>query len=215
MAAGPRKRTAAGRSLLTQQRTPICYLYRPDDYNVFPDSASLKTAWSRGTDIHSRCGDLDFVDPQNGDFRLKDGSIAFSVGFKNFTMDSFGVISPGLRTLAKKAPIPSVLTLGQIADSEIIDFMGAKLKNLTTLGERSATGMDTTRGVLVVNVAKGSGASGFLQINDVILSFNNRPVNSLYDLVEARMSVIGSNTEVVVFRNQKEVKKQVELNSKK
>ncbi len=185
------------------------------DYNVFPDSASLKTAWSRGTDNHSLCGDLDFVDPQNGDFRLKDGSIAFSVGFKNFAMDSFGVISPGLKALAKKAPIPSVLALGKMADSEIIDFMGAKLKNLATLGERSATGMDTTRGVLVVNVIKGSGASGFLQVNDVILSFNNRSVNNLYDLVEARMSVIGSNTEVVVFRNQKEVKKRVELNGKK
>lgn len=188
---------------------------RETDYNVFPDSASLKAAWNRGTDKHSVCGELDFVNPQNGDFRLKDGSIAFSAGFKNFSMDSFGVISPGLKALCKQAPIPPVVSLASVGETEVIDFMGAKVKNLTMLGERSATGMDTTRGVLVTDVAKGSGASGFLHVNDVILSFNDRQVNKLYDLLEARMSVIGTNTEIVVFRNQKEVKMRVELNDKK
>ncbi|SKC63536.1 Right handed beta helix region [Ohtaekwangia koreensis] len=185
------------------------------DYNMFPDSASLKAAWSRGTDQHSVCGELDFVNPQTGDFRLKDGSVAFSVGFKNFAMDSFGVISPELKALAKKTPLPSVITLDQTTDSEAIDFIGAKVKNLTTLGERSATGMDTTRGVLVVDVPAGTAASFFLQANDVILMFNKRPVNKLRDLLEARMSVIGTNTEVVIFRNQKEVKKWIALDGKK
>lgn len=184
------------------------------DYNIFPDSASLKAAWGRGTDKHSVCGELDFVDPQNGDFRLKDGSVAFSVGFKNFAMDSFGVVSPALKALAKKTPMPSILALDKVGESELIDFMGAKVKNLITLGERSATGMDTTRGVLVVDVVAGSEASRFLQVNDVILLFNDRPVNKLYDLLEARMSVIGTNTEVVVLRNQKRVKKLIELNGK-
>lgn len=185
------------------------------DYNVFPDSASLKSAWSRGTDKHSVCSELEFVDPQNGDFRLKYGSTAFSVGFKNFAMDSFGVSSPALKALAKKAPLPSILTLDKTAGREIIDFMGAKVKNLTTLGERSATGMDTTRGVLVVDVAAGSGASAFLQANDVILSFNNKSIDKLRDLLEARMSVIGTTTDVIVFRNQKEVKKRIDLDVKK
>jgi S1-C subfamily serine protease len=185
------------------------------DYNIFPDSASLKAAWIRGTDKHSVCTELDFINPQTGDFRLKNGSAAFSVGFKNFTMDSFGVVSPRLKALAKKAPLPSVLALGNVGDSDVIDFMGAKLKNLTTLGERSATGMGTTTGVLVLEVTIGSEASAFLQANDVILLFNNRPVNKLSDLLEARMSVIGTNTEVVVLRNQKQVKKLIELNGKR
>jgi len=64
-------------------------LGKETDYNIFPDSISLKAAWSRRTDKHSVCGYLHFVDPENGDFRLKDGSIAFTTGFKNFTMDSF------------------------------------------------------------------------------------------------------------------------------
>ena len=146
---------------------------------------------------------------------MKDGSAAFAVGFKNFAMDSFGVVSPRLKALAKRVPIPAFIALGKVGDSEIIDFMGAKVKNLTTLGERSATGMDAIRGVWVVEVTAGSAASIFIQANDVILSLNNRPVNKLRDLIEARMSVIGSRTQLVIFRNQKEEKKWVELGNKK
>jgi hypothetical protein len=185
------------------------------DNNAFPDSVSLKAAWARGTDKNSVCGDLNFVNPQGGDFRLKDGSAAFAVGFKNFAMDSFGVVSPRLKALAKKVPLPAVIRLDQVNDNEMIDFMGAKVKNLTTLGERSATGMDDTRGVLVVEVAAGSVASRFLQANDVILGLNDKQVNKLRDLLEARMSVIGANTGMIIFRNQKEEKKWVELEGKK
>ncbi len=181
------------------------------DHNVFPDSASLKAAQRRGTDSNSVCGAFNFVNPQQGDFRLMDGSPAFSVGFKNFAMDSFGVVSPALKGLAKKVQIPSIILSGKADDEEIIVFIGAKVKNLVTQGERSATGMDDTRGVLVVEVAAGSTAAGFLQPNDVILSFNNRQVNKLHDLLEARMAVIGTVTEVVLFRNQKKFKLQIEL----
>lgn len=185
------------------------------DYNIFPDSASLKAAWSRGTDKHSVSGYLDFVDPKNGDFRLKEGAIAFTAGFKNFAMDSFGVLSPKLKVLAKKPLLPSVIALDKIEGNPVIDFMGAKVKNLVTDGERSATGMNDTTGVLVVEVKPGSAAAKFLQANDVILLFNNKQVNKLRDLLEARMSVIGSNTEVLIFRNQKEMKMRVELNGEK
>ena len=184
------------------------------DYNAFPDSVSLKEAWSRGTDKHSVCGNLLFVDPQKGDFRLKDNTPALSAGFKNFAMDSFGVVSPKLKALAKKVQIPAIITLDRLGEDEIIDFIGAKIKNLSTTGERSATGMDDARGVLVLKVTSGSGASDFLQTNDVILSLNNKRTNNLRDLLEARMSVIGTNTEIIVFRNQKEVKTLIKLGDK-
>ncbi len=185
------------------------------DFNAFPDSVSLKEAWDRGTDKHSVCGDMHFVNSQEGDFRLKEGSVAFSVGFKNFAMDSFGVISPRLKVLAQKVHIPAVIAINEVCKNEIIDFIGAKIKDISTIDERSATGMDTTRGVMVVDVTAGSGAAKFLQTNDVILSFNGKKINKLRDLFEARMSVIGSNTEVVIFRNQKEEIKWVELGSEK
>ena len=100
-------------------------------------------------------------------------------------------------------------------DDEIIDFMGAKIKNLTTLANALQPEWITYRGVLVLEVAAGSGAAKFLQANDVILSFNYKQINKLRDLLEARMSVIGTNTEIVIFRNQKEMKKWVELKDKK
>ncbi|MEO6547231.1 MAG: hypothetical protein ABIN94_04505 [Ferruginibacter sp.] len=68
---------------------------------------------------------------------------------------------------------PSVLASQEANRDEIIDFMGATVKDLSTLGERSATGISDTRGVLVLEVAKGSAASKFLQANDVILSFKD------------------------------------------
>jgi len=186
------------------------------DYNAFPDSTSLKVAQSRGTDKHSVGGMPDFVNPQLGDFRLKESSVALSSGFKNFAMDSFGVISPKLKAIAKKVTLPKVIVFDKLNADEVVDFMGAKVKNLNTLGERSATGMDDTRGVLVVEVVAGSVASRFLQANDVILSFNNSQVNKLRDLFEAHISVIiGTNAEVVIFRNQKEQKKLIDFGEKK
>ena len=184
------------------------------DYNAFPDSISLKEAWTRGTDKNSVCGKLLFENPGQGDFRLKDGSVALSVGFKNFEMDNFGIVSPKLKALAKKVKIPFPIDLDKTGDDEVIDFIGAKIKNLNTPGEQSATGMDNIRGVLVVEVTAGSGAAKFLQTNDVILSLNNIKTNKLRDLLEARMSVIGVNTEIVVFRNQEEAKKLIELDDK-
>ena len=185
------------------------------DYNVFPDLASLKEAQARGTDQHSVYGGFDFVNPKEGDFRLKEGSIGFSVGFKNFDMDNFGVVSPRLKALAKKVTIPEVAVLEKSNEDVVTDFLGAKVKNLNTLGERSATGMDDTRGVLVLEVVKTSEAAKFLQVNDVILAFNNKQVNSLSDLLEAYKSLVGMKTEIVFFRNQKEAIKWVELKGKK
>jgi hypothetical protein len=184
------------------------------DHNIFPDSVSLKAAQSRGTDKHSVYGNLEFIDPQKGDYRLKDGSVAFSAGFKNFAMDSFGVVSPKLKAVSKKVILPTVTTPNNMDKEDVIDFMGAKVKNLSTEGERSATGMNRTSGVLVVEVKAGTEAYGFLQANDVILSFNNKPVNNLHDLSAGRMSVIGTNTEVVIFRNQKEIKKRIEFGNR-
>ncbi len=184
------------------------------DYNVFPDSASLSEARARGTDIHSIYMPQVFENPVKGDFRFKPGAAAFSVGFKNIAMDSFGVVSPKLKALAKKVNFPLGVVPGQAADSEIVDFMGAKVKKLTTLGERSATGMDDIRGILVTSILPGQ-ATFFFQANDVIISLNGKPTNSLKDLQKARMSIIGTSAEIVIFRNQQTYTKRVELDDLK
>ncbi|WP_332368588.1 S1C family serine protease [Spirosoma telluris] len=75
--------------------------------------------------------------------------------------------------------------------------------------------MAESRGVLVVGVPPGAEAAKFLQVNDVILSFNDKTITTLRDLFEARLLVIGSNTSIVIFRNQKELKQGVELQEKR
>ncbi|WPU97848.1 PDZ domain-containing protein [Mucilaginibacter sp. cycad4] len=181
------------------------------DYNAFPDSVSLAEARSRGTDVHSVSGPLIFENPEKGDYRVKNGAVAMSAGFRNFAMDSFGVVSVQLKAIAKKVPFPQVLEVNRSKEDNTTNFMGARVKDLQTAGEQSATGMDKIRGVLVISVARKSAASGFLQANDVILAFNGRPVGNLKDLQEALNTVTGKNTEIVVFRNQQQLKQKIEV----
>lgn|GEM_PF-289108 len=182
------------------------------DYNVFPDSASLNAARRRGTDQHSVYGKLNFVNASKGDFRLKEDSFAFSTGFKNFPMDSFGVISLYLKAIAKATIIPSVISMNNIDDNETSDFIGAKIKKLSTPGEQSATGINAIKGLLVLEVKAGSAASSCLHPNDVILALNFKQVNNLRDFLDAERSVIGTNTELLIFRNQEEIKVKIEIN---
>lgn len=76
------------------------------------------------------------------------------------------------------------------------------MKEVSTEGERSATGLDKIRGILVVQVEKGITA---LQANDVILSINGKPMNNRTDIeTETRKSPEGSKFRIIFFRNQKE-----------
>jgi hypothetical protein len=185
------------------------------DYNAFADSIALKEAQQRGTDMHSVAGNPEFIDPRSGDFRVKEGSVALAAGFRNFPMDSFGVVSAHLKRMSKKVPVSEIVALDKISDDKLMPFLGANVKNLTTLGERSATGMNQATGVLVSSVGPGSEAARFLQPNDVILMLNGKKINNLRDLFEAHLLMIGSSADVVVFRNQKELKQRIELGTRK
>jgi hypothetical protein len=67
------------------------------DKNLFfvGDASTVKaTSDKLGWDKKSIFGDPQFVDSASGDFRVKEGSPAFDVGFENFPMDQFGVKKP-------------------------------------------------------------------------------------------------------------------------
>lgn len=59
------------------------------------DRSGTACTWDQwkqgGCDAHSKLADPLFVDPSKEDYRVKDGSPALTLGFKNFPMDSFGV----------------------------------------------------------------------------------------------------------------------------
>jgi membrane-associated protease RseP (regulator of RpoE activity) len=156
------------------------------DYNLLPDSAALQKSRELGLDARSTFGNPQFIDPASGDFRVAPGSPALEVGFENFAMDSFGVTTTHLRALAAGPEITPPLFADTAGGANpVIDFLGAKVSNIRGLGERSAAGLDSEKGVMIRETAESSLAkrSG-LRPGDVIIALNENPVDNVRQLVE-------------------------------
>ncbi|MDR0713572.1 MAG: PDZ domain-containing protein [Bacteroidales bacterium] len=176
------------------------------DYNLFPNKASLEAARAAGTDAHSVAGDPLFTDAAAGNYRVKADSPALLVGFENFDTDNFGAVSEKLRRMAAKIPLPQLIDLSDAAetgDTQQI-FMAMRLKNVETIGERSAAGLSEISGVWVLEVLPESKWQKILQANDVILSINGKKINNVRDLKETFISA-RKQIKMTVVRNQKEM----------
>jgi hypothetical protein len=176
------------------------------DYNIFTNPTALEEAQHLGLDKHSLVFPVEFQDPDNGDFRIKNSASAvFRLGFQNFDMDSFGVVSPELKSLAgtPRITLPKVKAINAVSGT--IEWQGWNVKNLETPGERSATGMDKERGVLVISKVKNdSKMKDILRENDVIIKLNGKVIHNLVDLQNATsLTDLSNPSEMVVFRNQK------------
>jgi hypothetical protein len=78
-------------------------LHQPGQTTPTPASALQQQS---GRDAHSLQGDALFVDPAHGDYRVRPGSPALRLGFRNFPMDRFGVQKPSLRAIARTPDLP-------------------------------------------------------------------------------------------------------------
>src|SRR6266568_481779 len=81
------------------------------DFNLMHREAATNAPATRlqkqsGRDEHSIVADAQFVGPAHGDYRVKEGSPALSLGFVNFPMDRFGVQKPALKALARTPVLP-------------------------------------------------------------------------------------------------------------
>jgi hypothetical protein len=126
-----------------------------------------------GQDAHSIEGDARFMNPATGDYRVKEGSPAFDVGFANFDMENFGVQDPSLRALARRPTFidtATPYTLKERWDHTIRQWRGASLRNLVGQDEVSAFGAPGEMGVLVISVPSGIATNNGLQKDDLILS---------------------------------------------
>ncbi len=175
------------------------------DYNFFVVSnGSVKCFLENGCDEHSLMGNPQFVDAASGNYEVEAGSPALQVGFQNFPMKQFGVTLPRLRKIAKTPEIPEILMEEDEAKGSMIVWHTAKVKDVETLGEQSATGLKNREGVLVVAVPEVSelGQAG-LRANDVILSAYGKEVRNVRELlrVEAENE---SSLVMKVWRNQAE-----------
>jgi len=185
------------------------------DYNLvhFPGLMdpvpALNLADQSKRDAHSILADAMFVDPDHGDFRVKDGSPALKLGFVNFSMDQFGVQKPELKAIALTPAIPK---LGKPdRPTKKVQFVKpvnyawqASIRDITGLGERSAYGLPDESGVLLLDVpATSPAAKAGLLKDDVILACNGEPVHTMKDLQELRDKAAGAKLTMSIIRKQK------------
>ena len=156
------------------------------DRNLFTTTDADRAKFAaKGCDAHSIVGDPMFVDPANGDFRVKDGSPALEIGFRNFPMDRFGVQKPALKAIARTPEItPPISTRSEPTREGIYTWRGATLRPI--VGEEfSAHGTARDQGgVVVLDVTAGSQAErdGF-RPNDLILRMDGLPTVTMKDFL--------------------------------
>ena len=184
------------------------------DHNFFVgNDAGMKRFARNNCDRHSLAGQPLFVDAAHGDYRVSPQSGAITAGFENFDMNEFGVTLPYLRQLAKTPLIPETLTGNQGENEGMALWHGAKVKNIETLGEQSATGLKDRKGVLVTGVAPLSQlAHSGLQTNDVILAIDGVGTDHIDQLTEVESKARNCNRlTLTVWRNQQAVSLKVKF----
>ncbi len=180
------------------------------DENLFASEAQRAKHLDSGGDAKSVGGDPMFIDPAAGDFRVKEGSPAFRVGFKNFPMDQFGVKKPALKAIAKTPVIPA---LEMPADEAVAQdkeprlyWLGAPLHGLK--GEEfSAFGVSRDDlGVQLVEVPASSAAAAVgLKTNDLIQQLNGTKTPDTSALFAALLKSGDAPLKLRVIRNQQPV----------
>ena len=144
-------------------------------------SRAVELGKQSGRDKNSMMGDALFVNPLEGDYRAREGSPAFGIGFKNFAMDSFGVRPKNLKALAQKPRMTNQVAIE--ASAAKIDWQGAQAEDLVNPSMISAVGLGERLGVLLSKVSTGSKAEAMgLRTLDVLQQVNGIAVRSVKEL---------------------------------
>ena len=184
------------------------------DYNLLPDSISLALARKNGTDFNSTYGNPKFLSPETGDFTVANNSPALQLGFKNIPMDNFGVQIANLKEIAKQPNIPELNALyAQYDDTNLKNWLGAKLKNVETLAEQSASGLHKKAGVIVLSVAKESKLEmAGIEDADVIVEVGGEEIENISGLLlKYQENLWRGVLDLTIIRNQKKRKINVNL----
>uniref|UniRef100_UPI0032174330 PDZ domain-containing protein n=1 Tax=uncultured Draconibacterium sp. TaxID=1573823 RepID=UPI0032174330 len=155
----------------------------------------------KGHDKSSIVADPLFVDMESGNFKLKENSPAFKIGFKEFPLDNFGVTKPEFQKEAEAAYKKYAPSLNAEKDGRNEDrrykWMGATIKTMTTEGEKSVAGIDDIKGVILENVPWGSELfKQQAQSGDVILKANGKDINTIEDL---KKELQKSNKKIILW----------------
>jgi len=189
-----------------RMRTPFIDETRVDkNFYASPKSAVMKISKNLGWDQNSVFGEPMFVDPVNGDFRVKENSPVLKTGFKNFPMDQFGVKKPSLKAIARTPLIPKFGDMSIISSKKnpkTMTWFGMTLSELTDT-EFSAYGVSKeSAGVALSDVKAGDRASraGFMD-GDLIQMINGQGMLNLKKFERAFVAAKGT-IKLKVVRNQ-------------
>jgi S1-C subfamily serine protease len=183
------------------------------DSNFFVQKSALDAAHLNKTDMHSLQGDPQFINANVGDFKVAPTSKALTIGFKNFSMSEFGVVSNYLKQRAAKPKITPVRTLEQTKTGAISEWLGSNIKNVETLGEQSASGLPDKNGVLIVSVKAASiTEKNGLVPGDVIRRINGKKVATVAEMLNALQAIAWQGgAQVNIWHNQESKDLQIRL----
>ncbi len=153
------------------------------DSNLFPDSSPLLKARTNHTDANSLFGDPLFINSSTGDYKVSAKSPARLIGFKNIDNAAIGV-QGYLKSQALKVTIPYLVIASKVKEKTAeVDWLNVVVRNVSGLGDRSAFGLSSENGVIILSIKTINGIviSG-LQPNDVLLAADDKPINNIFDL---------------------------------
>lgn len=177
------------------------------DYNLFATGqAAMRKFAAHGADAHSVSADPLFVNPGQGDFRVRPESPAFKIGFRNFDMTDFGVKSEKLKKLARTPDIPEIVLQIQDEVSAEYTWLGAVLKEVKG-EELSAYGAKFSQASMALDrvPAESEAYKLGLRSGDLLLSFGGKEISTVASFKQLLEEYAGKSGKLLVMRNQKEM----------
>lgn len=155
------------------------------DFNFFPDEVSLDKAKKNGTDKNSLFGNPMFLNADQGDYQISDKSLANKIGFKNIDADTIGILYPKLKAKALKVTISKLqLPLDSKGNKDSqTEWLDVMIRNVSGLGDRSAFGLASESGVVVVSINESTPLKSGLLPKDVILGSDETAINDIFGLI--------------------------------
>lgn len=177
------------------------------DRNLFTSESDLNAYQAQGCDLHSIAGDPMFIDPANGDYRVRDTSPALKIGFQNFPMDMFGVQKLELKAIARVPLFPTPTNgnrVSAVACASTSTWLGASVTTLS--GEEfSAFGVSKEDGgiYLITVPAQSRAAKAGFKPGDVVQHISCQPVKTRANLIKETEIRAGKPLTIGFTRNQK------------
>lgn len=157
-------------------------------------------------DADSLYGNAQFLAPEKGDFQVAGDSPALKLGFKNFPMMGFGVVSEKLKVGAggPTLRLPAEAVKNNFKGEKIQTLFGASFKTLNSEADLTATGMFEKTGTLLIDVPKTSPLSAYgFESDDVVLEIDGKKTKTALQFIEIFEGLKAGSHMAAIWRDQK------------